>query len=172
VDRRRPAGQQPARILGILGAFDLIERGLDGRVRRGVLGKVAVAVTGDGHRGPDGVQGVADHPLVVAGAEQNADGETIIGTSKQVVDSVDIEVQLAGVLRLETTGLELDDDVAAQAEVAKEQVDEELIPLTSRRYWRPTKAKPAPSSRRNVEDGRRARLDQCIPRSGASTPWY
>lgn len=48
------------------------------------------------------------------------------------IDRRQIEVELPQVLGPELPGLELDDDVAAQPEVIEEQVDEEVLPPTSR----------------------------------------
>ena len=51
----------------------------------------------------------------------------MVGPAHLVVDDVQIEVELAGELRLELADLELDDHVAQQLDVEEEEVDEELV---------------------------------------------
>ena len=57
-------------------------------------------------------QGVADYPLVAAGAQQYPDGRCVdVGLAEFIVDHRDVETQLPGVLRFELADLQLDDDV-------------------------------------------------------------
>jgi hypothetical protein len=66
-----------------------------------------------------------------------------------IVDELNIEVELADVLRLKAAELELEDHVAVQLAMVKEQVDEEpTLPLRIGTST-PTNANPVPSSRRN-----------------------
>ena len=60
--------------------------------------------------------------------EQQADGWLIVVGLDLSVHGAEVEVQLAGVLRLERMGLEFDHDVALQPGVVEEEVDEKLVP--------------------------------------------
>src|SRR4051812_2255854 len=72
------------------------------------------------------LKGVFGHQAVLGLAEDEADGGLVVGVPEEVVDGGEVEAHLAGVLGLEVRHLELDDDVAAQAEVVEEEVEEEV----------------------------------------------
>lgn len=76
----------------------------------GAVGE-GVVRDGDGVRGA--CEGVAHHSVVAFRAEQDPDGRGVaVRFAQLVVDQGDVEAELAGVLRLEGSDLELDDDVA------------------------------------------------------------
>src|SRR3954447_1343101 len=72
------------------------------------------------------LKGVFGHQAVLGLAEDEADGGLVVGMPEEVVDGGEVEAHLAGVLGLEVRHLELDDHVAAQAEVVEEKVEEEV----------------------------------------------
>lgn len=57
---------------------------------------------------------ILDHFAVLAGAEQHADGGPFVRLSDVTVHGLEIELQLAQVLRLELADFELDSDKTAQ----------------------------------------------------------
>src|SRR2546423_581116 len=71
-------------------------------------------------------QGVLDHFAILRRAEQDADGRGLVGLADVAVQGLQIELQLAQVLRLELVHLELERDQAVQAAMKKEQVEEEI----------------------------------------------
>lgn len=99
------------------------------------------AVLGDLDRRSAVAQGVFGNGLVGALAEDESDGGVVVRVGDEVIDGGEVEAELAYVLGLERADLQLDGDVAAQLEL----VEEEIL----RRCWRPTSAKPSPSSKRN-----------------------
>lgn len=79
-----------------------------------------------GHRVPAPGTQLGQH-VVAALAQDQADGRRVVRVLQLVVDHVAVEVQLAGVLRLELAALQLDHHVAAQLDVEEQQVDEVLL---------------------------------------------
>jgi len=73
-----------------------------------------------------GLQRVLHDGLVPAGDEQDAEGGCVDLGSYLGVDCLDVELQLAEGAWVEPADLELEGDVAVQAGVVTEQVDEEL----------------------------------------------
>ena len=71
-------------------------------------------------------EGVLDHLAVLAGAEKDADGRSFVRLADVTVESLQVEFQLAEVLGLELTDLELDGDQAAQAAMEEQQVEREI----------------------------------------------
>lgn len=67
--------------------------------------------------------------LAAAGAEEDPYRRAVALASDRVVDDVYVEVELAGVLRLEAPGLQLHHHVPVQVHVVEEEVDEELLPV-------------------------------------------
>lgn len=82
-----------------------------------------------GHADGPGVitQGVFGNYLVLALAQQQADGGAILWMLELGIHRSEVKAQLAQVLGLELAGLELDHHVAAQLEVIEQQIDEELV---------------------------------------------
>src|SRR5436309_6647902 len=72
-------------------------------------------------------QGVLDDDTVLLAAQEQADGGLISGMAQHVVDGGEIEVQLAHEGRIERDGLELDNDVTAQLQVIKQEVNPEIL---------------------------------------------
>ena len=71
----------------------------------------------------DVLQGVLDDRTAAALAKQEPDGGAIDWRPHNFVYSRDIEVQFAGMFRLELNRLKFDHEVAVQAEMVKKQVD-------------------------------------------------
>ena len=65
--------------------------------------------------------------LFFALTEQQSDRRLVVGVGKQVVHRRHVHPQLAKESRLESHGLEFDDDVAAELQVVEEQVAVELV---------------------------------------------
>jgi len=101
----------------------------------------------------DGLVDIAERVFgdkpVVRLAKDEADAGLVVGMPQKVVDRREIEVHLAGELRLERFHLQIDHDVSTDLQVVEEEVDVELLVATASRYWLPTNANPTPSSRRN-----------------------
>ena len=72
-------------------------------------------------------QRVFSHHLVLALAQQQADGGRVLRVLDLGVHGGEIEAQLAQVFGFELAALELDHHIAAQFEVIEQQVDEELV---------------------------------------------
>jgi hypothetical protein len=69
----------------------------------------------------------------VALAEQEPDGRRVGPGSKKIVHRREIKVELTRPFRFEPSGLELDDEVAVEPNVIKEQIDiKDLIPHLER----------------------------------------
>jgi hypothetical protein len=59
-------------------------------------------------------------------AEQNADGRLIPIPAQLLVHRLQIKIELAGKLRLEVYGLELNDNIAMKFRMVKEKIEEEF----------------------------------------------
>ena len=107
-------------------------------------------VIGDADGFVDVAQGVLGEDAVFGLAEDQADGWLVGGVAELVIDGGAVEVHLAGVFRLEVALLQFDDNEAAKLEVVEEQVEVEIPVADFQAILRPTKAKPRPSSSRNL----------------------
>lgn len=56
-----------------------------------------------------------------------ADTRLVSRVLERVIDSREVEVHLAGVFGFEGTGLEVDDDEAAECQVVEEEINEEVL---------------------------------------------
>ena len=77
----------------------------------------------------DVFEGVLNDGSLVTLAEQEADGGLVPFRAHRAVDRRQVEVELAGILRLELTDLELEDEVAVEADMVEEQVKVEGLLL-------------------------------------------
>ncbi len=82
----------------------------------------------------DIAQGIFHDTAVPALAEQKPKRRAIRRSPDQFVGCGQVEVQLAGVLRLELTRLQLDDEVSVQPDVVREQIDVEGLVRDHRRH--------------------------------------
>lgn len=87
-----------------------------------------VRVRRHGHRGIGLPEGVPDGVVVAAAADEDPDRWIVGSEPELVVDDGNIEAELAGVLGLEFSGLELDDDVTELDDVEEQQVEVEVVP--------------------------------------------
>jgi hypothetical protein len=67
--------------------------------------------------------------LVRALAQDQPDRRVVLLALDEIVDGGEIEPELADILRLERADLQLDDDVAAQAQLVEQQV--EVMPMSA-----------------------------------------
>ena len=72
-------------------------------------------------------QGVLGDQLVLGLAQEQPDGRVVVGGLELRVHGGQVEIQLAGVLGREGSGLQFHHHVALEAHVIEEQVDEELV---------------------------------------------
>src|SRR5262249_10929013 len=84
---------------------------------------------GDADRFAQVAEGVLDDDPVLLPAEDQAD-RRLVGRrlAQEVIHRREIEIHLAGKLRLKRPHLEIDNDVAMKPAVVEEQIDEELVP--------------------------------------------
>ncbi len=90
-----------------------------------LVGKVGL-VLGDQRGGQGAAEGVLDHFVVFAGAQEHADRWTFVRLADVAVEGFQIELQLAQMLGLELTELELDGDQAGEAPMEEQQVEREV----------------------------------------------
>ena len=81
-----------------------------------------VVVGGHTHRGTDTPERPLHFRLVHIGAYQESYRRVVVALLEQVVHGIHVEVQFAGILRLEGPGLELAHYIAAQTDVVEQQV--------------------------------------------------
>jgi uncharacterized protein with ParB-like and HNH nuclease domain len=99
----------------------------------------------DCERGADAAQRDLHGDIVAADVQQHAQrGIVACLVSQVVVDELDVEVELADVLGLESAELELEDHVAVQAAVVEEQIEEELAVAALDRDLGPDEREPGP----------------------------
>ena len=67
--------------------------------------------------------GVGDTGLFFVGAEDESDGGLIAGLHDLVLPAVQVEIHLSGVAMLEGSGLEIDEQMAAEDAVIKDEID-------------------------------------------------
>lgn len=72
-------------------------------------------------------QGVLDHELVLATAQEQTDRRLIGRVLQQLIDHGQVEVELTDEGRFARYGLQLDDDEATQLQMIEEQVDLEVL---------------------------------------------
>lgn len=88
----------------------------------------------DADRLVDVAQGVLSHHLVLALAEDHANGGRIVLPFHLRINGGEIEAELARMVGLEGGGLELDHHITAQLEVIEEQIDEEVFATHFQRH--------------------------------------
>ena len=64
---------------------------------------------------------------ILAPAEQDTERRPVVRVTQQIVDGGEVEIELPGVLRLKGGELEVDDHVAAQAYMVKEEIEVEIL---------------------------------------------
>lgn len=84
-------------------------------------------VLGDADGFVDSPQGILDIDLVPVGAEDEADAGIFMGLSDGVVEEIEVEIHLAGVLGLEGADLQLHGHETGEPPVIEEQVDEVVL---------------------------------------------
>lgn len=94
-------------------------------------------------------QGIFRHNAVFVLAEDQTDRWLVLRVAQQVINSIEIKIHFAGVFRQEFSPLKLDDNVAAQFEMIKKQVDIEIIFTDFKIILSADKCESAPSSSRN-----------------------
>ena len=72
-------------------------------------------------------QCVLHDQLILAIAQKQADGWSVVGMAQQSVYRREVEVRLTGVLGLEIAGFELDREIGAQPEVLEQHVQIEVL---------------------------------------------
>jgi len=72
-------------------------------------------------------EGILDFHIVLFRAEDDADGGLVAGAALLVVEQVQIEIHLAGKLRLEGADFEVEGDEGLEEAVVEEEVDEILL---------------------------------------------
>ena len=70
---------------------------------------------------------VLDDFVVLAGAEQQADGRAFVGFSVVAVERFEVEIELSQVFGRKTRGLKLDGDQAIESAVEKQQVERKIL---------------------------------------------
>src|SRR5262249_55650608 len=90
--------------------------------------RVDELVLGDAHRLVPIAERVLSDDLVLALAQQEPDGRRVFRRLDLRVDGREIEAELTKVLGLEVGRLELDDDVGAELQVIKEEIEKEVLP--------------------------------------------
>ena len=93
-----------------------------------------VVVGGNAHWGCDAVECILDFCFLSITAYQETDGRVLGWSFNQIVNSIYIEIQLSGKLRLEWYCFEFDDYVAVERDVEKKHIqfaglacDDELL---------------------------------------------
>ena len=106
-------------------------------------------VLGDERGRERAAQAYSTTSLVLAGAEQHADGGVLVGLAHVAVERLQVEAELAEVLGLEAADLQLDGDEAVEAAV-EERAGRARSPgrRPARDTREPTKQKSRPSSMR------------------------
>jgi hypothetical protein len=84
-------------------------------------------VAGDAHGLGDVAECVLGDGLVAGLAQDQANGRLIGSVALEVIDGGEVEVHLAGELRLQGPDLEVDDQEAPQFQMVKQQVDVKIL---------------------------------------------
>ena len=75
--------------------------------------------------------------VVLARAQQQADRQVLVGFADVAVEGLEIQAQLAQVLRFEPADLQLDGDQGVEAPVEEQQVEREVPAADLKRILRP-----------------------------------
>ena len=101
----------------------LVRRGEGlGQLRRQGIGQHQL-VAGNADRCIDAAKCILDDDAVALAAQDQADAWIVVRLAVVIIQCREIEIHLAGVLRLERPRLQVDGDKAAQLAVVEEQVD-------------------------------------------------
>ena len=96
-----------------------------------------MAEFGDTKRLSDIAEGVLRDDSVLRFAENETDTRLIVGMAQHVIDSREVEVHLARVLRFELAHLQIDHDEASELQVVKEQIELEILSSDFKRNLAP-----------------------------------
>ena len=100
----------------------------------------------------DSGKGVLGDQPILSAAEQQPDGRRVVGSLDLGVHCAEIEVQLAGMFRFESMGLEFNDDVTFQPRVVEKQVDKEFIASHFHAKLTPHERKPGAELQQEAGD--------------------
>ena len=98
-----------------------------GQLRRQRVGQHQF-IAGHADRRVDAAQRILDDDAVALAAQDQADAGVIARLAVAVIQRREIEIHLAGMLRLERSRLQVAGDQAAQLAVIEEQVDVKILP--------------------------------------------
>ena len=88
---------------------------------------------GDADRRGHVAERVFDNQLLLGFAEDQADARLVGRVLQEIVDDGQVEVHLAGILRFERPGFQIDNDKAAQLDVVEQQIDAVFLALDFQR---------------------------------------
>jgi len=97
---------------------------------------------GDAHRRRGVPEGIFRYDPVLRFAQDEADARLVVGMAEKVVDGGEVEVHLAGVLRLERRRLQVNNHEASELQVVEEQVQPEVLSTHLKRHLAPDKGEP------------------------------
>ena len=115
-------------------------------------------IFGDADRIGLGLQGKLDFNIVLLGAENDPDRGRVVRRALLLVEEVQVEVHLAGVLRLEGADLEVEGDEGLQEPVVEKRVDEILLAADGEPMLPPNEAEAVAQ----LEYERLERVDQTV----------
>ena len=95
-------------------------------------------------------QGVFGDRLFSGFAEDQANGRLVIGVTHLVVHRRQVKIHLPGKFRFEPLDFQIDHDVAAEAQVIEEQIDEEFFAVDFEAHLLADEGEAGPSSSRNL----------------------
>ncbi len=103
----------------------------------------------DQRRRQAAVEGVLDDLILLAGAQQYADGRILVRFANTAIQRFKVEIQLAQIFRLKTSDLELDGDKTVEPAMEEQQIKGEITAANLYRILRTDEAEIAPNSIRN-----------------------
>src|SRR5437667_12330321 len=96
----------------------------------------------DAHRRRCVSKGVFRNDPILRLAKNEANARLVIRMAEHVIDGGEVEVHLAGVLRLERRHLEINDHEASKLEVVEKQIEVEVLSADVERYLATHKGEP------------------------------
>src|ERR1035437_4301932 len=91
----------------------------------------------DAKRLSDIAEGVLRHNSALRFAQDEANTRLVVGMAKHVIDGGEVEVHLAGILRLKCAHPQVDNDEASELQVVEEQVKPEILSSNIKRHLAP-----------------------------------
>jgi len=92
---------------------------------------------GDAKRLPDIAEGILRHNSFLRLAQDESNARPVVGMAEHVIDSGEVEVHLACVLRLERSHLQIDHHEASELQMVEEEIELEILASNFQRNLAP-----------------------------------